>query len=292
MANARDNQFLKEINMLKDLIDAEMLRQLKDYKDGKETPSVYDKITVDDYKEKMEVLNSVINAVNDNDYSLLRSDLPIVSKFICEIQLGYSGFKQTMKELERRMNTVETVEEPKFKTSSFYKDKAESNLEELFTLIEKDLEKYKVANSNMSLEEVKVQDYQYRKCVKYSSTLDIILSSLGNDDPSYSEGTVSENIAELISDVRNKYPEYLEDLLWFYNIFMNRDQVKFIINKYNLPFTIETLEHNIYRPYQEVSKCFEKCMEEYSNTENPTDILKERINDLRIVLHYIDFALM
>ena len=70
------------------------------------------------------------------------------------------------------------------------------------------------------MEEIKIRDYQYRKHVLYSSTLDLILSSLLNDDPSYAEGSVVNNIGELISYVRNKHSEYLEDLLWYYNIFL------------------------------------------------------------------------
>lgn len=292
MLSAKDNQFLKEINMLKDLIDAEMLRQLKDIKNGEDKDFLCGKLTVEDYKEKMNILNSIINAVKDKDYSLLRSELPAIEKFIYEVKIVYSGFKQTMEELERRLNTDPyEIEPPKFKTHSFYKDKAENNLEELFSLVEKEVEKYRSANSSMSLEEIKVQDYQYRKCIKYSSTLDMILTSVSDDNPSYTEGSVSENIGELISYVRKNYPDYLEDLLWFYNIFMNRDQVKFLINKYNLPFTIKSLETNIYRPYQEISKCFEKCIEEYTKTDEPSELLKERINDLRVVLNYLEFAL-
>ena len=292
MLSARDNQFLKEINMLKDLIDAEMLRQLKDYKDGKDTADVFGKFTVEDYKEKMDNINGIINAVNDKDYSLLRSELPKIEKFIYEIKITYSGFKQTMEELERRLNADPyEIDPPKFKTHSFYQERAENNIEELFSLVEKEVEKNKFANSNMNLEEIKTQEYKYRKLVLYSSTLDMILSAVLDDNPSYTEGSVSENIGELISYVRKNYPDYLEDLLWFYNIFMNRDQVKFLINKYNLPFTIQSLETNVLRPYQEISKCFEKCIEEYSNTNEPSDILKERINDLRIVLNYLEFAL-
>lgn len=292
MLNARDNQFLKEINMLKDLIDAEMLRQLKDYKDGKDTTDVFGKFTVEDYKEKMDNINGIINAVNDKDYSLLRSELPKIEKFIGEIKICYSGFKQTMEELERRLNADPyEIDPPRFKTHSFYQEKAENNLEELFSLVEKEIEKYKSVCSNMNLEEIKTQDYKYRKLVLYSSTLDIILSSVLDDNTSYAEGSVVDNIGELISYVRQNYPDYLEDLLWFYNIFMNKDQVKFLINKYNFPFTIKSLETNILRPYQEISKCFEKCIEEYTNTNKPSDLLKERINDLRVVLNYLEFAL-
>ena len=292
MLSARDKQFLKEINMLKDLIDAEMLRELKDYKDGKEIKTTYGKITVDDYKEKMDVINSIINAVNDEDYSLLRSELPLIEKFIYEIKVVQPGFKQTMEELARRLITDPyEINPPKFKTHSFYKDKAEGNLEELFSLIEKEREKYKVVDTEIKLEEIKIRDYQYRKHVLYSSTLDLILSSLLNDDPSYAEGSVVNNIGELISYVRNKHSEYLEDLLWYYNIFMVRDEIKFLINKYNLPFTIESLEEDIYRPYQEITKCFNKCIEEYTKTDEPSEILKERINDLRIILHYLDFSI-
>ena len=64
MLNARDNQFLKEINMLKEFIDSEMLRQLKDYKDGKETTDIFGQFTVEDYKEKMDNINGIINKVN------------------------------------------------------------------------------------------------------------------------------------------------------------------------------------------------------------------------------------
>ena len=292
MLNARDNQFLKEINMLKELIDAEMLRQLKDYKDGKDTTDVFGKFTVEDYKEKMDNINGIINAVNDKDYSLLRSELPAIEKFISEIKIVYSGFKQTMEELERRLATDPyEIEPPRFKTHSFYQDRAESNLEELFSLIEKELEKLKVLGPEASLEEIKTQEYKYRKVVLYSSTLDMILTSVLDDNPSYSEGSVVDNIGELISYVRQNYPDYLEDLLWFYNIFMNRDQVKFLINKYNFPFTIKSLETTVLRPYQEISKCFEKCIEEYTTTNEPSDILKERIKDLRTVLNYLEFAL-
>ena len=105
--------------------------------------------------------------------------------------------------------------------------------------VEKEIEKYKSVCSNMNLEEIKTQDYKYRKLVLYSSTLDIILSSVLDDNTSYAEGSVVDNIGELISYVRQNYPDYLEDLLWFYNIFMNKDQVQFIINKYNFPFTIK-----------------------------------------------------
>lgn len=290
MLNARDNQFIKEINMLKDLLNMEMVRQLKDIKDnthnGKEIRSL------NDYTRKMNYLNAILDAVKQNNYDILtRTELDI-GKFIEEIKNEFSGFKQTMEELERRIAPEEEIVEiPKFKTHSYYKEKAETNLEELFSLIEKELEKYKSVDSSMNLEKIKVQDYQYRKCVLYSSTLDSILTAILDDNPSYAEGSVANNIGELISYVRMNYSDYLEDLLWFYNIFMNRDQVKFIINKYNFPFTIESLEEDIHRPYQEMVKCFDKCIEEYTKTNEPSDILKERINDLRIVLHYIDFAL-
>lgn len=290
MLNARDNQFIKEINMLKDLLNMEMVRQLKDIKDnthnGKEIRSL------NDYTRKMNYLNAILDAVKQNNYDVLtRTELDI-GKFIEEIKNEFSGFKQTMEELERRIAPEEEVVEiPKFKTNSFYQDKAENNLEELFSLVEKELEKHKVVDSNMNLEEIKTQDYKYRKLVLYSSTLDSILTSVLDDNPSYAEGSVANNIGELISYVRMNYPDYLEDLLWFYNIFMNRDQVKFLINKYNFPFTIKSLETTVLRPYQEISKCFEKCIEEYTKTNEPSDILKERINDLRVVLNYLEFAL-
>ena len=292
MLSERDNQFLKEINTLKELIDAKMLNQLKTIKDGKEVESFCDRMTVEDYTEKMDRINSIINAVKDDDYSLLRSELPAFEKFISEIKFVFSGFKQTMEELERRMYPEnEKVALPKFKTNLRYKEKVEGNLEGLLRKMESELEKYKEVEPEINLEEIKTKDLKYRKCVQHVSTLDLVLSSLVTNDPSYLVGSVFDNIGELIIYVRKNYFEYLEDILWVYNIFMSIQDVQAIIDKYLLPFTIESLGEDIYKPYQEVVKCFEKCIAEYSKTDTPTELLKERINDLRIVLHYIDFAL-
>lgn len=292
MLSARDNQFLKEINMLKDLIDAEMLRQLKDVKEGKEITTTYGKMTVDDYKEKMDIINSVIRAVNDKDYSLLRSELPLIEKFIYEIKVVYSGFKETMDELAKRVIADPyEINPPRLKTHSFYKDKAEGNLEELLRKIENKLEKYKEIEPETNLEEIKIKDNKYRKYVKYFSMVDMILSALGTNDDSFLQGTVVDNIGELILETKNEFPEYLNDILWVANIFANKSLVEDIIAKYNFPFTLKSLENEICRPYQEMTKCFEKCLEEYCKTDEPSDILKERINDLRVVLHYLDFAI-
>lgn len=283
-----NKQFREEITVLKEMIASKTVRQFEEYKktvfleDIKRSTLTNEDFSFEKNVIQLGFVNSIVRAVDNNDFSEFTENELYTRNFIKEIKKEFPGFTQTMDAFEKRVfEPEELTKAPKFKTNSWYQDKAQENLEDLLKIIEGTIEELKNTSANS-----KRAMYS-----KQASMVDMMLSAIITNDPNYLSGSMVENIDGFISDAIREYPKYVEDLLWVKNIFMVREQVREIIVEYNLPFTIESLETEILTPYKQISKDYERCIDAFVRTEEPTELLKKEINDFRVVLHYIDFAI-
>lgn len=283
-----NKQFREEITVLKEMIASKTVRQFEEYKktvfleDIKRSTLTNEDFSFEKNVIQLGFVNSIVRAVDNNDFSEFTENELYTRNFIKEIKKEFPGFTQTMDAFEKRVfEPEELTKAPKFKTNSWYQDKAQENLEDLLKIIEGTIEELKNTSANS-----KRAMYS-----KQASMVDMMLSAIITNDPNYLSGSMVENIDGFILDAIREYPKYVEDLLWVKNIFMVREQVREIIVEYNLPFTIESLETEILTPYKQISKDYERCIDAFVRTEEPTELLKKEINDFRVVLHYIDFAI-